>query len=263
MNNILTIAKNTFKETIRDKILYGIVAFALLFLLSTVFFGTISLGEDIKVVKDFGLAGIYIFSIIITIFLGTSLIYKEIEKRTLYIILSKPVSHLQFLLGKFIGLFMSVTLNIALMTIVHLAVVYYKGGGFDYLSLWAIFLQIFEIALFIAIAILFSTFSTPLAGAIYSIILLYIGHSLSLLQKYTEKSGAALKYLADGVYYIFPNLEKFNIRNNIVHGVHPTSADLIYPILYSIIYISILIWLSNISLKNQELWKNYIRQLSF
>jgi ABC-type transport system involved in multi-copper enzyme maturation permease subunit len=252
MNNILVIAKNTFKETIRDKILYGILAFALLFLLSTVFFGSISLGEDIKVVKDFGLAGIYIFSIIITIFLGTSLIYKEIEKRTLYVILSKPVSVSQFLLGKFLGLFMAVLLNLALMTVVHLLVVYFKGGGFDYLSLWAILLQIFEIALFIAVTILFSTISTPLAGAIYSIILLYIGHSLSTLQKYAEKSGAAVRYLTDFIYYLFPNLEKFNIRNNVVHGVTPTGADIIYPILYSVMFAAILLWLATLSLKNQE-----------
>lgn len=252
MNNILTITKNTFKETIRDKILYGIVAFALLFLLSTVFFGSISLGEDIKVVKDFGLAGIYIFSVIITIFLGTSLIYKEIEKRTLYIIFSKPVSHFQFLLGKFFGLFLSVGLNIILMTIVHLVVVYFKGGGVDFLSLWAIFLLIFEIGLFIAIAILFSTFSTPLAGAIYSVILLYIGHSLSTLHKYAEKSNFAFKYLSDAVYYLFPNLEKFNLRNTVVHGIIPSSSEIIYPTIYAILYISILLWLATISLKKQE-----------
>ena len=253
MPNILTIAKNTFKETIRDKILYGILAFALLFLLSTILFGSISLGEDIKVVKDLGLAGIYIFSIIITIFLGTSLIYKEIEKRTLYIILSKPVSHLQFILGKFLGLFLSIVLNICLMTVVHLIVVYIKGGGFDALSLWAILLQIFEIGLFISIAILFSTFSTPLAGAIYSIMLLYIGHSLSLLQKYSEKSSVALQYLANAIYYLFPNLEKFNIRNTVVHGITPTAANILYPMLYSVLYTAILLWLANLSLKKQEL----------
>ncbi len=253
MKNILTIAKNTFKETIRDKILYGIFAFALLFLLSTIFFGSISLGEDVKVVKDFGLAGIYAFSIIITVFLGTSLIYKEIEKRTLYVILSKPVTIIQFLLGKFFGLFASVSLNILLMTIVHLAVVYFKGGGFDYLSLWSILLLIFEIALFISIAILFSTFSTPLAGAIYSIILLYIGHSLGLLLDYVKNSGALAKFFANVVYYILPNLEKFNIRNSVVHGIHPTGSDIIYPILYSSLYSIILLWLAATSLKKQEI----------
>lgn len=253
MSNILTIAKNTFKETIRERILYGILAFALLFLISTIFFGSISLGEDIRVIKDFGLAGIYIFSIIITIFLGTSLIQKELEKKTIYIILSKPVSTLEFLLGKFFGLLASIKLNVILMTAVYLAIVAIKGGGFDYLSLFAILLLIFELSIFVAITILFSTFATPLAGAFYSIIVIYIGHSLSILKKSAAKSSIFVQYITDAVYYIFPNLEKFNIRNSVVYGSMPNAGQIIYPIIYSIFFTIILLWLANIALKKQEL----------
>ena len=108
-----------------------------------------------KVVKDFGLAGIYIFSIIIAIFLGTSLIYKELEKKTLYVLLSKPVSAVQFIVGKYFGLFTSIALNITIMSGIYLGIVAYKGGGFDYLSLWSILLLIFEMSIFVALAILF------------------------------------------------------------------------------------------------------------
>lgn len=253
MNNIIAIAKNTFKETIRDRILYGILAFALLFLLSTVLFGSISLGEDIKVVKDFGLAGIYIFSIIITIFIGTSLIYKEIEKRTLYIIFSKPVSSGQFILGKFVGLMAGIKLTVLLMTAAYLAIVAIKGGGFDYHALWAIFLMLFEIAIFIALTILFSTFTTPLAGTIYATIILYIGHSLSLLEKYAIKAGGLQKYLIDIIYYLLPNLEKFNLRNSVVYNVNPTVLQIVLPILYSILYTTILLYLANLAIKKQDL----------
>lgn len=252
MNNIINIAKNTFKETVRDKILYGILAFALLFLSSTLFLGSISLGEDIKMIKDFGLAGIYAFSIIITIFLGTSLIYKELEKRTVYIILTKPVSTIQFVLGKFLGLWVSITLNVALMTVVHLVLVYVKGGGFDFLSLYAILLLIFELAIFIALTILFSSITTPLAGTLYAIIILYVGHSLDMLKKYAEQASAAFRYFADVVYYLLPNLEKFNIRNSVVHDIAPRTGEIIYPIIYSALYCSILLWLAVISLKKQD-----------
>jgi ABC-type transport system involved in multi-copper enzyme maturation permease subunit len=253
MKNIIVIAKNTFKETIRDRILFGILAFALLFLMSTILFGSISLGEDIKVIKDFGLAGIYIFSIIITIFLGSSLIYKEIEKRTLYIIFSKPVSVSQFIVGKFLGLLASISLTVVLMTAAYLLIVYVKGGRIDYLSLWSTLLLLFELAVFIALTILFSTFTTPLAGTIYAIIILYIGHSLGLLHKFGERAGGIQKYLSDLIYYIMPNLEKFNLRNSLVHNISPRSGEITSAILYSIFYSAILLYLAIVSLKKQDL----------
>jgi len=253
MKNIISIAKNTFRETIRDKILYGILAFAFLFLGMTIFFGSISLGEDIKVVKDFGLAGIYIFSVIIAIFLGTSLVYKEIEKKTLYIIFSKPVKIYEFIVGKFFGLWISVTLNVLLMTIVYFIIVKIKGGGFDLISLYAILLLIFELAIFVAVTILFSSVTTPLAGAIFAIIILYIGHSLATIKQYAIKSGQFMRIVIDGAYYIFPNLEKFNLRNSVVHEVSPSSGQIIYPILYSILYVVILLWASSLAIKKQDL----------
>lgn len=252
MSNILSIAKNTFRQTIRDRVLYGILAFAILFLLSTTLFGSISLGEDIKVIKDFGLAGIYIFSIIIAIFLGVSLIHQEIEKKTVYVIFSKPVSPIQFILGKFFGLWISITLNIVLMSIIYLLIVRLNSGGWDWISLLSILLLIFELAIFISLTILFSSFTAPLAGTIYSIIILYIGHSLGLLKQYATKYGQAYRYFVDAIYYIFPNLEKFNIRNEIVHGVIPTSDQIIYPALYAILYSTILLWLATLAIKNQD-----------
>ena len=253
MKNIINIAKNTFKEAIRDRILIVIIAFSLLFLLSTILFGSISLGEDIKVIKDLGLAGIYIFSLIITIFLGSSLIYKEIEKRTLYIMLSKPVSRTQFIIGKFFGLWLSIIFSVIIMTIVYLLTVYVKSKSIDLLSLWSILLQLFELAIFIGIAILFSTVTTPLAGTIYSIIILYIGHSVDILKKSADKSGVIAKFFSNSVYYILPNLEKFNIRNSVVHGVIPNSAEIIYPIIYSSMYVLVLLWLAILALRKQEL----------
>ncbi len=253
MKNIFIITKNTFKEAIRDKILYSILGFALLFIISTIFLGTISLGEDIKIIKDFGLAGIYLFSIIIAIFIGTSLVYKEIEKRTLFITLSKPVSRGQFIVGKFLGLFFSMIVVILLMTAVYLTVVAMKGGGFDYRSLVAIALSLVEIAIFIALSILFSTFSTPLASTIYAVLLLYIGHSLGMVLKYFAKAGGILMYLFKVTYYLLPNLDKFNIRNLAVHSANLNGSEIGISILYGVIYSTILLILAVWSLRKQEL----------
>jgi len=253
MNNIVTIAKNTFRETIRDRILYVILAFAILFILSTIFFGSISLGEDIKIIKDFGLAGIYLFSLIITIFLGGSLIYKEIEKRTLYILLSKPVSSMQVVVGKFLGLFVSILLTIVVMTGIYLVVVFAKGGGFDSIALLAILMQLFEIAVFISLMILFSTFATPLASTIYAVLVLYIGHSLALIIKFVNKNPSNFRPVAVVIYYLLPNLEKFNIRNLVVHDVSISGLSILYAFLYATLYSAILLVLATWSLKKQDL----------
>jgi ABC-type transport system involved in multi-copper enzyme maturation permease subunit len=253
-NNIYVIAKNTFKETVRDKVFYGIAAFAILFLGMTIFISSLSLGKDIKVTKDLGLAGIYVFSLLITIFMGSSLISKELEKKTLYIILSKPVTSLEFILGKFFGLLASITINVLVMTVIYLAIVAYKDGGFDYLSLFSILLLIFELSIFITLTTLFSTFTSPMACTIYTVIILYTGHSLSLLTNAADKAGSSIgKALAYSVYYIFPNLEKFNIRNSIVYGIMPNASQIIFPIVYATCFSVIILWLTNLALKKQEL----------
>ncbi len=253
MNNIKVIAKNTFKETIRDRILYAILAFAVLFIASTVIFGSLSLGEDIKVINDFGLAGIYIFSIIITIFLGVTLIYKEIEKNTLYLILSKPVSKTQLIIGKYFGLLLSVTLTTLLMTVVFLVVVALKGGGFDSATLLVILLNLFEISIFIGISILFSTIFTPLLGTMLAIIILYVGHTLDMLMRFASKSESFMGYLVYPIYYLLPNLEKFNIRNQSVHGEMISTTQYLLAIFYALIYSAILLYLAKIALEQEEI----------
>lgn len=253
MNQIITIAKNTFKECIRDRILYSIVGFALLFVVSTIFFGSVSLGEDIKIIRNFGLAGIYLFSIIITVFIGTSLINKEIEKRTIYITLARPISATSFILGKFLGLLFSMILIIAAMAAVYLSVVASKGGGFDNMGLIAIAMTIPEIAIFIALTLLFSTFSTPLAGTLYSIIVLYIGHTLNIALKHFAKSEGIGFYLFKGLYYLLPNLEKFNLRNLVVYDLSPSWQSILWSIIYGIFYTSVILILASWKLKNEEM----------
>ena len=253
MKNIIVIAKNTFRETIRDRILYGILGFAFVFILFTLFLGSISLGEDLQIIKSLGLAGIYLFSIIITIFLGGSLIYKEVEKRTLYFVLSKPVSHKDVILGKFIGLFVSILLTTVLMTGVYLAVIGYKGGGIDYGALRVILLQTAELGLLISLSILFSTFSRPLPSTLYAIIVLYIGHSLDLLIQSAQKSSVFVRSLAQALYYILPNLEKFNIRNLVIYNAHISWIQIVLPVGYAILYSAILLSAAILLFKKRDL----------
>lgn len=252
MKNIIVIAKNTFRETIRDRILYGILGFSLIYVAITSLLAKISL-NDIVILKSFGLAGIYIFGSIITIFLGASIIFKEIERRTFYFVLSKPVSRLDVILGKFCGLFAAIIITTMVMTAVYLGVILWNGGGFDSPGLIAVFYQLFEMGLFVAIMVFLSTIATPLTSTIAAVMILFGGHAMSSVLRTAEQIGGALYGFIQVVYYVFPNLEKFSLRNTAVHGITPSVTAVILTILYAIFYSAIMLYLANVFLKRKEL----------
>jgi len=253
LQNVFTIAKNTFKETVRNKILYGILAFALVYMLFTLFLGSISLGEDLHVIRSLGLAGIYVFSVIITVFLGSSLLYREIERKTLYFVLSKPVSHAHLILGKFFGLLASVAVSMAGMAVIYLSLVAFEGGGFDSLALLSILYQLFEMALLIALTIFFSTFSMPLISTLYAVLVIYIGHSLDLLMNAVAKSGVFVQVLVKGIYYLLPNLAKFDIRNLVTYDTHIALSQVFFVIAYAVVYIVVLLSMAIFLFEQREL----------
>ena len=252
---ILAIAKNTFWEAVRDKILYGIVAFAFLFIGAMAVLGTLSLGEDLKIIKDLGLAGIYFFGLIITIFMAASVMYREISQRTIYILMAKPVSVFEIVVGKFFGLLASSSLTIFLMAAVYLATVLIKGGGFDLPSLQAIGLQMGEMSIIISAALMFSLLSTPLTAVIYGVCLVYIGHTLDFLLGLERllQISSTVQYSTKAMYYILPNLEKFNIRDLVVHQkLIPLDAFLI-AYAYAALYSALLLYTAGNILRKREL----------
>ena len=250
---IFVIAKNTFKETIRDRILYGILIFSVVFILSTVILGSLSLGEDAFVIKNFGLAGIYFFSLIITIFLGATLVYKEIEKKTIYFVLSKPVTTFNIILGKFIGLLASVALITLIMTVVYSGITVYNGATFDFLVFLPVLLQLCEMAILIAILIMLSIFLNPLAATIYTVLVVYAGHLSSLFLEYAQKSSGIIKFGLKTAYYIFPNLEKFNIRNMVAHSIKISGGEIVTSIIYACVYTALVLYLAEMFFRRREL----------
>ncbi len=247
------VAKNTFKEGVRDKIFYGIIAFAFVFITFTIFLGSISLGENVHIIRSIGLACIYLFGVLTTLFLGTTLIYKELERRTLYFILSKPIARGELVVGKFAGLLASVSVSLLGMLAVYLGVVWYEGGGFDLLGVLAVCYEVLELALLIAITVFFSTFSRPLASIIYAILFLYIGHSLGLLVEQATRTGGAFLHLSQALYYVLPNLDKFNIRDTIIYSTAPSVLGVALVVAYAALYTALLLWLSSLLLARREL----------
>jgi ABC-type transport system involved in multi-copper enzyme maturation permease subunit len=241
MINSLVIAKSTFRQVIRDRILYGIVIFALLFIGSVFVISSLSLGEDI-----------YLFSLIITLFLGASVVYDEVERKTSYFLLPKPVTRSDIINGKFIGLLAASGLTTLLMALAYSCILMLSGGGFDPAVFIGIGLQILEMAILTCVIILFSIITTPLAAIIYTILIVYIGHLLSLIKDMAAKSGAFGKFILMSAYYIFPNLEKFNVRDVIVHQAKIYPQELLYSAIYAVAYIVLVLFIAKSFLNRKE-----------
>lgn len=211
----MAIAGNTFRETVRDKILYNLILFALIMIFSSLALGQLTLGNETKVILDLGLASISIFGTLIAIFIGIGLVYKELEKRTVYALLAKPVRRYELVLGKYLGLLFTLLVNLAVMTLgLELALAY--AGGVDFLSyvrvLPAVFLIFLSLALVTALALLFSTFSTPALSALFTFFLWVIGHFGRDLRSFGDLTpSAALQWLCSVLYYAIPNFSNFQM----------------------------------------------------
>lgn len=218
MRRILTIARNTFRENIRDKILYNLILFALLMILSSFALGQLTLGHEKRVIIDIGLSSISIFGTLIAIFIGIQLVYKELERRSIYALLSKPVERWEFMLGKYLGLLITLFVNVAIMTVGLIFTLLYHGGIAlqGYLGLLpAVYLTLFSLAVTTALALVFSTFSTPALSAVFTFFLWVIGHFNSDLLEFGKLSkSAAVGLICKILYYVLPNIANFKVLDS-------------------------------------------------
>jgi ABC-type transport system involved in multi-copper enzyme maturation permease subunit len=210
---ILIIARNTFRENIRDRILYNLILFALIMIFSSIVLGQLTLGHEDKIIVDLGLTSISVFGTLIAIFIGIGLVYKELEKRTVYALLAKPVRRGEFILGKYLGLLFTLFVNTIIMTAgLMLSLLWHGGIGIHaYLRLLpAVYLIFLSLALTTALALLFSTFSTPALSALFTLFLWGIGHFNPDLQEFARLTkSAALQGLCKLLYYVLPNFGNF------------------------------------------------------
>ena len=234
---IFAIAINTFKETIRDKILYNLLVFALLIIIASMLLQELTISQQIKIVKDVCLGSISIFGVLIAVFIGIGLVSREIERKTIYTIVSKPIHRYQFLLGKFLGLLITLAINVGIMTLTLATVVYIiEGtmGGSMYIAVYLIFL---ELILITGIALFFSTFTTPTLSAIFTLAIFLIGRMAVDIKYFGGKSKSIIiQKLSSALYDILPNLQNYNVRELAVYN-EPISS-------YYILWVTgaLLIW---------------------
>jgi ABC-type transport system involved in multi-copper enzyme maturation permease subunit len=243
LRTITVIARNTFREAVRDRILYNLVLFVLLITASAIFLGELTAGQEARMIVNLGLSALLLFGAFIAIFVGVSLVSKEIEKRTVYAIFSKPVSRTEFIVGKYLGLCLTLLVNILVMGIgITLALLYVKGGSLAF-SVWGTILLIYlELIILTATAILFSSFSSPALSALLTFFVFIIGHFSSALRELAGAMGSkAARVVFDGIYYLLPNLSHFEFIRNSAHGDCPPPAMLAGSAAYAVVYSIILL----------------------
>ncbi|MFH2108784.1 MAG: ABC transporter permease subunit [Chrysiogenia bacterium] len=235
---IKAIAVNTFKESARNKMFYLLVFFGIFFALSSKLISFLTLGDAMKVLKDTGLAAINFFCIVIAIFTGINLIYKEIEKKTVFNILSKPVSRDQFIIGKFLGLALTMLTALAAMAVIFFLLVLASGGGFDLMIILYFFMLFLELLIIVAISLFFSSFTTPILSFIFTVSLYLIGHIMWTFNEFKViLRDPFWKHFTQGLYYLLPNLDKFNIKNEVVLNTALDPWTIIFSLLYALAYI--------------------------
>lgn len=238
MWNIGVIALNTFRENLRDKILYNLLVFAFFLIGSSTVLGKLTIMEHDKIMTDAGLAAINIVGVIIAIFVGIGLVNKEIERRTIYTIVARPIKRSDFLLGKYLGLATTLAVNMVIMVLVYLTVLALNHTPIHASLFQAVQLMFVEMLIVTAAALLFSTFSTPSLSAMFTVGLYVLGHLMSDLRGIAAKSTSEVVKLATtGLYYASPNLEMLNIKGQAAAGVSVMlsyqAAATAYGLLYS------------------------------
>lgn len=243
---MIVIAKNTFREAVRDRVLYNLVLFALFIVGCAILLGELTDGQEGRTIVNLGLGAMLLFGVFISIFTGVGLVSKEIEKRTVYAIFAKPVTRPQFIIGKYLGLCLTVLVNVLVMGAgVSLALLYVRSGGLA-LSIWpTVLLIFFELTILIGVAITFSTFSSPSLSALLTFLVFLIGHLTASLRDLAAGIGsAAASFVFETIYYLLPNLALLSFRTEAAIGMLPSAGYIAGAAGYTLVYVLILLAIS-------------------
>lgn len=249
---ILSIALNTFRENLRDKLLYNLLIFALLMIGSSVVISKLTLGDFDRLMIDIGLASTNLFGVLIAIFIGIGLVSKEIDKRTIYTIVSKPVARYEFLLGKYVGLLITLLVNTAIMTVGLLVVLWARNVAVEGLLFYAVGMIFVELMVITAVAMVFSTFTSTTLSAIFTLAIYVIGHLTPDLKTFGEKMDELGRTVMNGLYYVLPNLERFNLKGHVIHHVAIRTADVTLIALYGLAYTAMLLLLAALIFERRD-----------
>jgi ABC-type transport system involved in multi-copper enzyme maturation permease subunit len=255
MRVIRTISVSVFRESVRDKVLYNLVFFAVLLIAVSYLLSQLTAGQDVKIIKDLGLAAMSIFGLFIAIFIGIGLVSKEVEKRSIYSLLAKPIRRHEFIIGKYLGLVLTLVVNIAIMTVAYYAVLgsiaWREGSWFlphwgapalDPVLLKAVAMICLQLMIITAVALFFSTFSSAMLSAALTFGVYVVGHFNADLKNFeTVVDSRPLIYTARFLYYVLPNFAPLDVKNEVVHALPVPGSYLLLNTVYALVYIAVLV----------------------
>jgi Cu-processing system permease protein len=255
MRAIGLVAGAVFRESVRDRVPYTMAVFAILLIAASYLISQLTAGQDVKIIKDLGLAAAAIFGLLIAVFIGIGLVSKEVERKSVYGLLTKPMTRAQFILGKYAGLVLTLAANLSAMTIAFYAVLYYMDAtaaagvratwpapALDPNLLVAMLLIFTELMLVTGVALFFSTFSSPWLATVLTLGLWVAGHFNADLRQFENVvDDPVVAAIAKGLYYVLPNLAPFDVKAEVVHGVAVSARHVALTLLYAAAYISVLL----------------------
>jgi ABC-type transport system involved in multi-copper enzyme maturation permease subunit len=255
MRTIRLIAFAVFRESVRDRVPLTIVGFGVLLVFASIVISQMTAGQDIKIIKDLGLSALSVLGVLIAVFIGIGLVAKEVEKRSIYSLLSKPVTREELVLGKYAGLVMTLAVNLSAMVVAFYGVLWYAKltmSAADQMALAqpaadprlliAVVMTFGELMLVTAVALFFSTFAEPLTAILLTLALWIAGHFNADLRHFEEVvDSPAAAWLARAAYYTLPNLAPFNVRAEVVHGVSVSASALALTLAYGVVYVAVLL----------------------
>jgi ABC-type transport system involved in multi-copper enzyme maturation permease subunit len=240
MTKVATLAWVTVREALRQKLAVNLLVFAIALVTASFVISTLTFGEQYRVIVNIGLSAMEVFGTLIAVFLGAGLVASDVQRRTVYPIVAKPVSRAQYVVGRYAGLVATTTLNLAVMAVFFVAVLAFYLGGFGFLGETPILATLagiaLQLAMIAAVAVLFSTFTTATLSAIFSLSLVVAGHLASDLVRYWSKQGEGLGWMGKALYVVVPNLEALNFKEAMVYKDALASGTVALALLYGALY---------------------------
>jgi ABC-type transport system involved in multi-copper enzyme maturation permease subunit len=253
MSRLLAVAANTFRETVRERVLYNLVFFAVVMTLSGLLLRQLSIRQDEKIIKDIGLAAMDLFGNLIAVFIGVGLVSKEIDRRSLYPLLAKPLSRDELFLGKFAGLAFTLFVNLAVMTVGLYLTLVLTGSPADPRLLAAVYPLFLGLLLVVAIAMLFSTVSSSAAlASVFTVGVVVAGRFTDVVRNMREVAPGVPPWVVDALYAVVPNFRNFDFKDKVAYG-DPVSADVLaWVTAYGLAYVGAVLVLGLASFRSRD-----------
>ena len=252
MNAAAWVAVAVFRESVRDRVFYNLLFFALLLVGASILIGQLTAGQDVKIIKDLGLSATSLFGLFIAIFVGISLVSKEVDRRSVYPLFAKPIRRSEFIVGKYAGLLLTLLVNTIVMTVAIYVVLFFLTRGvpsavqkawdapaLDPALLKAIALIYVDIALVTAIALFFSTYSSPMLSAVFTLGIYVAGQFNADLKRFDQiVSSPVAATIGRGLYYVLPDFARFDVKLAVVHGIPVSGAYVAAATAYAAVYVA-------------------------